>query len=421
LIDQKVHLFEKETFMGFNPLKEDGIPLEKQLRNWSELNIKPYDKFNVHPYTRTRVILMNGVEVESAFFGHQFARHTADLELKRKLAHVRRIEQQQQKVINWLIPPDETVLEVTIGYEQVAVDLTAYLARTEPDPYVKQALDFALLEDFDHLYRYANLLDMVQGKAAEEITGRFTEITIGRPTVSEHRHPFDEVRRHYDTEAADFLTQLHVMGIIAAEQQTMNFYMNVGNRMEDIVGRGLYLEIAQIEEQHVTHYESLLDPRTSWFEQLLLHEYNECYLYHSLLMNEDDPRIRSLWELHLSMEIEHLRIARELMKQYEKRDVEEILPREMPAPFKFQSNIDYVREIMTDQTDYNALETDFVPGDRIPRDSRYYRYQDTVNRNGVPSQQVIEHHIQNRGRDYRQEMAGPHPVDRFRSYEAVTV
>ncbi len=403
--------------MPFNPLKERGIPLDKQLRNWSELNIKPYDKNGVHPYTRTRVILMNGVEVESAFFGHQFARHTADLELKRKLAVVRRVEQQQQKIINWLIPPDESVLEVTIGFEQVAVDLTAGLARTEPDGYVKQALDFALLEDFDHLYRYANLLDLQQGKPAEEVTGRFTEITIGRPTAWEHRHPFDEVRRNYDTEAADFLTQLHVMTIIAAEQQTMNFYMNVGNRLQDIVGRGLYLEIAQIEEQHVTHYESLLDPRTSWFEQLILHEYNECYLYYSLFQNEVDTRIKSLWEMHLNMEIEHLRAANELMKQYEKRDAEEMLPRAMPEPFKFESNIEYVRDVMARMTDYNTIETDFVPSDRVPKDSRYYRYQQIVNRNGVPSQQVIEQHIQAKGSDYRLELAGPHPIERFRMRE----
>lgn len=28
----------------------------------------------------------------------------------------------------------------------------------EPDAYAKSCMDFALLEDFDHLYRYANLL-----------------------------------------------------------------------------------------------------------------------------------------------------------------------------------------------------------------------------------------------------------------------
>ncbi|MGA7270984.1 MAG: hypothetical protein WB239_07910, partial [Acidimicrobiia bacterium] len=368
--------------MGFNPLEEKGIPIEKQLRSWSELNVKPYDKEKVHPYSRTRGILMNGIEVEGAIFSHQFARHTGDLELKRKLALTRRIEQQQQKAVNWLIPGNETVLEVTIGFEQVAVDLTAFLARTEPDPYVKAALDFALLEDFDHLYRYANLMDLVQGKKAEEVTGEYTEITVGRPTSVEHRHPFDEIRKPYDAQSADFLTKLHVQTIVAAEQQTMNFYMNVGNRPEDMLGRGLYLEIAQIEEQHVTHYESLADPSASWFERLVLHEYNECWLYHSLTQNEPDPRVKKLWQQHLEMEIEHLRIACELMKEKDRKDPEAMLPKQMPDPFRFESNIDYVRKIMAEQTDYNAKETEFVPGDKLGADSNYQKYQKAVNAGG---------------------------------------
>jgi hypothetical protein len=103
------------------------------------------------------------------------------------------------------------------------VNLTAFLARTEPDQYVKAALDFALLEDFDHLYRYAKLMDLVLGKAAGEVTGKYTEITVGRPTLAGHRHPFDEIRKHYKANSADILTKLHVMTIVAAEQQTMNF------------------------------------------------------------------------------------------------------------------------------------------------------------------------------------------------------
>nr|WP_018639580.1 hypothetical protein [Parafrankia elaeagni] len=134
--------------MSFNPLEEKGVPLCDQIRNWSELNVEPYDKTAVDPYTRCRVIAMNGIEVEAVLFSHQFARHTDVPEVKSALAEIRRIEQQQQKAVNWLIPGEESTLEVTLGYEQEAVDLTAWLARSEPDPYLKQTYDFGLLEDF---------------------------------------------------------------------------------------------------------------------------------------------------------------------------------------------------------------------------------------------------------------------------------
>lgn len=396
--------------MSFNPLTEKGIPIDQQLRNWSELNVQPYNSKDVHPYTRTRIITMNGIEVEANFFSHQFARHTADPEVRKYLATTRRIEQQQQKAVNWLTPGDESTLQVTIGYEQVAVDLTAFLARTEPDPYLRQAFEFGLLEDFDHLYRYANLLDMLEGKKAEAITGQLTEIMPGRPTAAEHRHPVDDVRRPSDRHKANPLSLLHTLTLVASEQQTMNFYMNVGNRPMDPLARGLYLEIAEIEEQHVTHYESLLDPTASWFERDVMHQYNECYLYYSFMQQEPDPRIKQIWELHLNMELEHLRLACEMLRKYENRDPEEFLPKSLPEPVLFEENKDYIRKVLAAQVNLTGNETEFVPVQDLPENHRYFQYQRTVNEGGVPSEQVIEEHERQMGKDYRLQTEGSHPV-----------
>lgn len=406
--------------MGFNPLDEKGISIDKQGHNWSDLNSKPYDPKQVHPYTRTRVILMNGAETEAAFFLHQFARHEPDPELKRKIALARRLEQQQQKKVNWLIPAAESALEVTIGYEQVAVDLTAWLARTEPDKNVKQALDFALLEDFDHLYRYANLLEMDHGIKAEDLVGELTEIMPGRPTISEHRHPFDSIRKHINNDTADIITKLHILTIVAGEQQTMNFYMNVGNRYPSELGRGLYLEIAQIEEQHVSHYESLADPTVSWLERMLMHDYNEAYLYYSCMESEDDSRLKKLWEHMLEMEIGHLHADDELLKEHEKRSAKEILPKEFPKDLTlFQSNKEYVRQILEEQVNWSADETDYVEVDKLPKDHRFHEYQKMVNKGGTPSQEVIEQRIKKSGEDYRLQTEGDHPVEKLRTRDSV--
>ena len=197
----------------------------------------------------------------------------------------------------------------------MAVDLTAFLSRNVSDPYVKQVFDFGLLEDFDHLYRYANLLEMTQGIKAEKLVGNFTEIMPGRPTIKEHRHPFDDVRKPSDRKKADPLTKLFILTLLAGEQQTMNFYMNIGNTLQDQIGRGLYQEIGMIEEQHVTQYESLLDPETPWIENALLHEYNECWLYWSFMEQETDRKIKPIWELHLNQEITHLQAVAEIARK----------------------------------------------------------------------------------------------------------
>ena len=397
--------------MAFNPLEESGIPVEEQFRDWSELQPEPYDKLDVDPYTRTRVILMNGTEVESIIFSHQFARSTDNLEIKRALALSRRADQQQQKVVNGLNPGSQSPLETTIGYEQVAVDLTSWLARHEPDPWLKQALDFALLEDFDHLYRYANLYDLINGGDAAELTEHLTEIMPGRPTIVEHRHPHDEIRGHYDTATVDPLSRLHVMTIVAAEQQTMNFYMNHGSDWIEPIARGLYTEIAQIEEQHVTHYESLLDPLDSWLKQLVFHEYNEVYLYWSMLQQETDARIKQIWDLHCNMEIGQLRAACELLRTFEGVEPEEILPPSLPdVPVTFEENKQYVRGILASQLDLRTDGLGYADVNDLPSDHRYFQYQAVANRNGTPSEQVITDNRAENQHEYRDETEGPHPI-----------
>jgi hypothetical protein len=46
----------------------------------------------------------------------------------------------------------------------------------------------------DHLYRYANLYEMLERRKAEKVVDALTEVMPGRPTIAEHRHPFDNVR-----------------------------------------------------------------------------------------------------------------------------------------------------------------------------------------------------------------------------------
>src|SRR5689334_19507673 len=103
-----------------------GAPLEKQRYTWKEMAGLPYSKLDVDAFTRVRVILMNGIESEGIRFSHVMAR-ASDPELRKILARVRRSEQHQQTTINWLNPANQSPLETTIGYEQVAIEVTAHL------------------------------------------------------------------------------------------------------------------------------------------------------------------------------------------------------------------------------------------------------------------------------------------------------
>jgi len=393
--------------MTFNPLKERGIPLDRQLRNWRELNVTPIDPDRADPYTRCRIITMNGIEMEAIWFSHQFARHCPDPEVRQQLAHVRFMEAQQQRVVNWLLPGLSSVLETTISYEQVAVDLTAWVARMEPDPYLKQAYQFGVLEDFDHLYRYANLYEMIEHRKAEKIVDALTEVMPGRPTIAQHRHPIDNVREPYKRDKVQPISRLHALTIMSAEQQTMNFYMNVGPMYMEPIARQLYQEIWLVEEEHVTHYESLVDPGETWWERLVIHEYNECYMYYSFMQTETDPKVKRIWELHLNMELEHLRIACDLMRRHDGRDPAEVLPNRIPEPVTFEPNKQFIRELIATQVDYTTLGTGYVQ----EAHERFQRWQEQImGGEEPPSERVIEENRARSGMEYRMETEGAHPL-----------
>lgn len=238
------------------------------------------------------------------------------------------------------------------------------------------------------------------------------DITPGRPTIAEHRFPYESVKHPVDFKTADIRTMLNTLIITAGEQQTMNFYMNIGNTYYNDLGRQLYLEIAMIEEQHVSQYGSLLDPNATWLENLLLHEYTECYLYYSFYQDELDPNVKSIWELHLEQEISHLHKAVELLNQYEKKDWQQVIPGgEFPKLLQFHDTRDYVRQVLNDQICLTANRENFIPVDQLPQNHEFFIYQNRVNSdvNAVASHNVIVRHQSKFNVDYRAE-SKPNPV-----------
>jgi rubrerythrin len=375
--------------MALNLLTDKGVPLEQQRFTWKELVQPPYSKLDDDAFTRVRVILMNGIESEALRFGHACARMNSDLQLA--LARVRRVEQHQQTLVNWLNPADQSPLETTIGFEQVAIEVTASVAEREPDPYLAQVYRFGLLEDFDHMYRYAALMDRVEGKDANTLVQSYSDILPGRPTSLEHRDPSDDLRTPYNRAQAALITKLHALTIMAGEHQTHDYYMTVGPTFADPIARQLYAEIASIEEQHVTQYESIIDTRETWLEKWLLHEATEVYNYFSCVEYEGNPRIKRVWERFLDYELGHLRFVADLFENTEKRDAAQVLSESLPQPIRYESHREFVRQVLRTEVNLSAAGTEFVDRSQETEHSRGYRTH--MNSEGSPSDKVAASYI----------------------------
>lgn len=368
-----------------------GTPLEKQFMSWNDMVKKPYDKNNVDAYTRTRVILMNGIENNSTITSHCMARMMENDEIKRIFAEIRRADSQHQQLVNWLNPANQSVVETTIGYEQVAVDLTANLAKNEEDQYFKQVLDFALIEDFDHLFRYGCLMEVLEGKDPNTVTQGKTEIKPGRPTEVEHRHPIDEMRKHFDGSKASIKTKMNYHTIVSAEQQTMLFYKGHGMMYEDDMARKLYAEIAEIEEQHVSQYELVGDPNETPLERMAMIQLHEAYNYYSCAQTEPAQRFKDIWMMLCEHEIEHFMICNGLLQQYENRDIRDIMKTDTIEPLiVFEQNKDYVNHIVDTQVDLQPINMEFRPESEMPDDWASFSYREKVNDGGAPSELVVD-------------------------------
>lgn len=374
----------------------------------------PYNKKKTNPYTKTRIILMNGTEYESVWFMHQFARHCDNPEILDNLAIIRKQEQQQQKRIACLKPINESILETTIAYEQLAVDLTACLAKNETDKNNINALEFALLEDFDHLYRFSNLLKLEKNQDASFLVGDYTEIMPGRPTIAEHRYPTQDLKNHMNATKSKLYTKLVANIITAAEQQTMNYYMNIAQWYKSSLGRQLYSEIAMIEEEHVSQYESLKDPNLSWLEMWVMHEYTECYLYYSALTYEPDEKIKKIWQEFFEQECAHLKVAIKMLEKYEKKSFRDVCgDGEFPQLLNCEENKAYIREVIANSiNNIPTTSRGYKNLSELKDNNVYFEYQKQIIANHEqtePAHLVIEKTIQKFGQDYRKQ-THPHPI-----------
>lgn len=388
--------------MVFDALKEKGTPLENQIRNWNQIVHKPYDKVDVDAYTRARQILINGIEMEAWSFKHNLSRISNDEDVLKFLAMTRLIEEQQQTTINWLIPADQTVLETTLGYEQVAVDLTAYLSQVEQDDYIRQVFDFGLLEDFDHLYRYSQMYDVIEGKDPNVILQNNTLVFPGRPTQDHHNDPLLRLRHHYNKDLANPQTKVNILTLLAGEQQTHNFYKEHGMQYGSPTLRKIYAEIGAVEEEHVTQYESLIDPNETLLEKLVLHEFTEVCNYHTFLQDETDPRIKLIWEEFLSYEIEHLKLASKILQKYEGKDAEEVIGTNICEPSHFKQQKKYVEKVLQEQVDLRLTDSEekgFTRIDLLPVDWSSYDYQEILNAEGSPCEDAVKMSVLTEGRD----------------------
>ena len=118
-------------------------------------------------------------------------------------------------------------------------------------------------------------------------------------------------------------------------------------------------------------------------------------------LESQNKQIKLIWEEFMAMEIEHLKIAGELIKKYEKRDPEEIIGLKVLEPCHFESQKTYVTKILESEIDKRLCGTDemgYLKIEELPEKWVNFDLQDCVNSDGSPSEQMMQIMIESEGR-----------------------
>jgi hypothetical protein len=348
----------------FNPLDHRGIPLDRQNADWRELTVTGVDPEQVEPYTRCRIVAMSGVENAAVRFDRQVGRLAADPELRGRFELLRSVEARQRHAVAGLLAQPRTVLETALTYEEAAVDLDSWLARTEPDQPRRQVYECDALEDFQHVYRYAELLDALRRSRPGHLVDEVTEML---PDRSGEREPVEPAAPE---PSPHVLSMLNAITMLAIEQQTADFYDSVDADVLEPPVRPVYREVSWAERGQVDRHQALVDSGSSRWEQLVAREYNECRLYYAFLDQESDPRTRAVWELNLQMELAHLQLAGDLLRRFDGREPEEVVGAGLPDPPGFDANRQFLRRLLATHVDPDTFDSGSIRNVAQVRDVR---------------------------------------------------
>ena len=383
----------------------EPISLEQGLRPLSRLSDR-LSLADAGPYAAARALLLSGMERYSVGLSHALIALLSDPEQRRETALLCRVDAQQQAPP--FVPEADSPCGRALLYALLSTDLCATLAQRMGECPLRQALHFVLPEFLDEMYRLGNLMMLTEKRGAERLLQGYAEIMPGRPMIACHRHPFDCVQS--PLVPAGPLEEMAPLFLCALTEAKKAFLLFTAGQAQDALARGLYLECAQLAEQHATLFASLLPPKEP-LDRLLLCQYAEGYLYDSCVQDEKIPVLRQLWLEEEARELSHIRKAENMLRAAG-RPVD--LP-PFPAPLRLAPCKGYVREILQ-AAGVTARRDGYVPVGQLPPGADFFRYQQRVcvPPEETPSHAVVSRLIAATGSDYRYEIA-PHPLEALRN------
>jgi hypothetical protein len=281
----------------FDPLDHPGIPVDHHGRHWREFDVEPIDIRTTDPYTRSRISMVAAVEANAEHFDRQFANRVQDADARRSVSSLGDATAERRQHIAGIRAPAGSTAEEAIDRERAAFDMAGWAARNEHEPDRSSAYGQQAWQHLERLRRYAEFGDRAHlpwaSPIADEVAGMWPP------------QPAAPARSQTPGPVTQPLSLLHDWMVHAAGRRA------AGYRPEPLEG--------------------------GW-KALVVHESASCYLYYGFMAEEDDRRLRPMWELLLQMQLAHLRAASDLLRRYCGRDPQEVIGEGLPEPVSLRTD-----------------------------------------------------------------------------------
>ena len=282
----------------FDPLDHPGIPVDHHGRHWHEFDVEPVDTRATDPYTLRRISMVAAVEANAEHFDRQFANRVQDADARRSVSSLGDATAERRQHMAGIRAPARSAAEDAIDRERAAFDMAGWAARNEREPDRSSAYRQQAWQHLERLRRYAQFGDRAHLPWANQIAEEVDGLWPPQPTApGRSRAP--------SAPATQPLSLLHDWMVHAGDRWA------AGHRPE---------------------------PREGGWEALVVHESASCYLYYAFMAEEDDRRLRPMWELHLQMQLAHLRAASDLLRRYCGRDPQEVIGEGLPEPVSLRTD-----------------------------------------------------------------------------------
>ncbi len=346
---------------------------------------------------------------------------TTDNDIRRRLSTLQRAELQQSIRLASMTPNNNSILVHAVDILHLSIQLSAYISQYENDKYTKKAIDYITLEQCDNLYRLANLIDSETDIDPLSLVDNTIEIMPTRPSISQHLHPHDTIKRYCNYKQCNMSTLLHITLLQSLASYSTQYFATILPHYTSTLGRQLLSELAHIASQHSTIYRSLVDANSPPLERLLISQYTECYCYYSAYQYNQSK----VYQHHYDQELYHLHSVANILQHSSGKVWQQVLSRgEYPEPITLQDNTQYIRKLLTSSINTTSQLEDYCDSATLDDTTTHHHYRTQLNNNiaHVPSHRVISRHIADKGSDYRQ-MRAIHPIEQLedRQHDNTTI